>query len=81
VLGRGDEAQGARWSCFERALSAEHLRAFRRLRYAWSLRRPAEGRARPKERFLGLYFMKPSKAAKFILRNASMTVDMNELDL
>lgn len=28
VLGRGDEAQAARWSCFERALSAEHLRAY-----------------------------------------------------
>jgi hypothetical protein len=28
ALGRGDEAQAARWSCFERALSAEHLRAF-----------------------------------------------------
>jgi hypothetical protein len=27
-LGRGDEAQAARWSCFERALSAEHLRAY-----------------------------------------------------
>jgi hypothetical protein len=28
VLGRGHEAQAARWSCFERALSAEHLRAY-----------------------------------------------------
>jgi len=28
ALGRGDEAQIARWSCFERALSAEHLRAY-----------------------------------------------------
>jgi len=28
ALGRGDEAQAARWSCFERALSAEHLRAY-----------------------------------------------------
>ncbi|MFO1098344.1 MAG: hypothetical protein U1E81_08740 [Xanthobacteraceae bacterium] len=28
ALGRGDEAQVARWSCFERALSAEHLRAY-----------------------------------------------------
>ena len=27
ALGRGDEAQAARWSCFESALSAEHLRA------------------------------------------------------
>lgn len=80
MLGRGDEAQGARWSCFERALSAEHLRAFRRLRYAWSLPRPAEGRARPKERFLELYLMKPSQAAKLILPNAIMTVDTHELD-
>lgn len=28
ALGRNDEAQSARWSCFERALSAEHLRAY-----------------------------------------------------
>jgi hypothetical protein len=28
ALGRGDEAQAARWLCFERALSAEHLRAY-----------------------------------------------------
>ncbi len=28
VLGRRDEAQAARWSCFERALSAQHLRAY-----------------------------------------------------
>lgn len=28
ALGRGDEAQAARWSCFERALSAEHLRTY-----------------------------------------------------
>jgi hypothetical protein len=28
ALGRGDEAQTARWSCFERALSATHLRAY-----------------------------------------------------
>ena len=28
ALGRDDEAQAARWSCFERALSAEHLRAY-----------------------------------------------------
>ena len=28
ALGRGDEAQTARWSCFERALSAEHLRGY-----------------------------------------------------
>lgn len=28
ALGRGDDAQAARWSCFERALSAEHLRAY-----------------------------------------------------
>ena len=28
ALGRNDEAQAARWSCFERALSAEHLRAY-----------------------------------------------------
>jgi hypothetical protein len=28
ALGRGDEAQTARWSCFERALSREHLRAY-----------------------------------------------------
>lgn len=28
ALGRGDEAQAARWSCFERALSEEHLRAY-----------------------------------------------------
>jgi hypothetical protein len=28
ALGRGEEAQAARWSCFERALSAEHLRAY-----------------------------------------------------
>lgn len=26
ALGRGEEAQAARWSCFERALSASHLR-------------------------------------------------------
>ena len=28
ALGRGDDAQAARWSCFERALSEEHLRAY-----------------------------------------------------
>jgi hypothetical protein len=28
ALGRGDEAQAARWSCFERALSAWHLREY-----------------------------------------------------
>ncbi len=28
ALGRGDEAQAARWSCFEHTLSAEHLRAY-----------------------------------------------------
>jgi hypothetical protein len=28
ALGRSDEAQSARWSCFERALSSEHLRAY-----------------------------------------------------
>jgi hypothetical protein len=28
ALGRGDEAQVCRWSCFERTLSATHLRAF-----------------------------------------------------
>jgi hypothetical protein len=28
ALGRSDEAQAERWSCFERALSAEHLRAY-----------------------------------------------------
>jgi len=28
ALGRGDEAQAARWSCFERAFSSEHLRAY-----------------------------------------------------
>jgi hypothetical protein len=28
ALGRSDEAQAARWSCFERALSAEHLRTY-----------------------------------------------------
>lgn len=28
ALGRGEEAQAARWSCFERTLSAEHLRAY-----------------------------------------------------
>jgi hypothetical protein len=28
ALGRGDAAQAARWSCFERTLSAEHLRAY-----------------------------------------------------
>ena len=28
ALGRGDEAQTARWSCFERTLSADHLRAY-----------------------------------------------------
>ena len=28
ALGRTNEAQAARWSCFERALSAEHLRAY-----------------------------------------------------
>jgi hypothetical protein len=28
ALGRGDDAQAARWSCFERALSASHLRAY-----------------------------------------------------
>lgn len=27
ALGRGDDAQAARWSCFERSLSARHLRA------------------------------------------------------
>jgi hypothetical protein len=30
ALARGDEAQAARWSCFERALSGEHLRAYLR---------------------------------------------------
>jgi hypothetical protein len=28
ALGRGDEAQAARWSCFERSLSARHLREY-----------------------------------------------------
>jgi hypothetical protein len=28
ALGRGDEAQACRWSCFESALSASHLRAY-----------------------------------------------------
>jgi hypothetical protein len=28
ALGRGDEAQAARWSCFERSLSGRHLRAY-----------------------------------------------------
>jgi hypothetical protein len=28
ALGRAEEAQAARWSCFERSLSAEHLRAY-----------------------------------------------------
>ncbi len=28
ALGRGDEAQAARWSCYERALSAQHLRDY-----------------------------------------------------
>ncbi len=28
ALGRGDEAQAALWSCFERSLSATHLRAY-----------------------------------------------------
>lgn len=28
ALGRGDDAQTARWSCFKRALSLEHLRAY-----------------------------------------------------
>ncbi|MBL6600762.1 MAG: hypothetical protein ISP41_17885 [Alphaproteobacteria bacterium] len=28
ALGRGDEAQAARWSCFERSLSAPHLRSY-----------------------------------------------------
>ena len=28
ALGRGDEAQVARWSCFERSLSARHLREY-----------------------------------------------------
>ncbi len=28
ALGRRDEAQAARWGCFERALSVEHLRAY-----------------------------------------------------
>ena len=28
ALGRGNEAQAARWSCFERSLSASHLRAY-----------------------------------------------------
>ena len=28
VLGRGDDAQVARWSCFERSLSARHLREY-----------------------------------------------------
>lgn len=28
ALGRKDDAQAARWSCFERALSARHLRAY-----------------------------------------------------
>jgi hypothetical protein len=27
ALARSDEAQSARWSCFERTLSSEHLRA------------------------------------------------------
>lgn len=30
ALGRRDEAQAARWACFERALSGEHLRAYLR---------------------------------------------------
>ena len=30
ALGRSDEAQALRWSCFERALSAAHLRAYLR---------------------------------------------------
>ena len=30
ALGRGDEAQADRWSCFERALSIPHLRAYLR---------------------------------------------------
>jgi hypothetical protein len=30
ALGRSDEAQAARWSCFENALSGEHLRAYLR---------------------------------------------------
>jgi hypothetical protein len=30
ALGRRDEAQAARWACFERALSVEHLRAYLR---------------------------------------------------
>jgi hypothetical protein len=34
ALDRGDEAQSARWSCFERSLSASHLRAYlKRLPY------------------------------------------------
>jgi hypothetical protein len=28
ALGRGDDAQAARWNCFERSLSAPHLRAY-----------------------------------------------------
>lgn len=28
ALGRGDEAQAARWACFEKLLSPEHLRAY-----------------------------------------------------
>jgi hypothetical protein len=28
ALGRGDEAQAARWECFERSLSGSHLRAY-----------------------------------------------------
>ncbi len=31
TLGKGDDAQAARWSCFERALSASHLRAYLKL--------------------------------------------------
>jgi hypothetical protein len=44
ALGRGEEAQAARWSCFERFLSASHLRAYlKRLPDFDDLERPRSG--------------------------------------
>ena len=45
ALGRGDEAQTARWSCFERALSAEHLRAYLKRLPDFDESRPKSGRS------------------------------------
>jgi hypothetical protein len=48
ALGRGDEAQAARWSCFERALSAEHLRDYARRIVGWRVSRTAHASWRPR---------------------------------